>query len=364
MKFNEWVSRFEMALPNKAQLEQLIRDEAKLWSRRNQQKVRTDAKTLQRLITNLQGLTFGDARQLVRNVISDDGAITEDELPAINKAKFELLNMEGVLSFEYETAKFAEVGGLNNLKSWLKKRETVFHRRDELGIDPPKGIMLVGVQGGGKSLAAKAVSGMWSVPLLRLDFGALYNKFHGETERNLRESLKMAELMAPCVLWLDEIEKGISTQGNDGGTSQRVLGTLLTWMSETKNAVFVVATANDISKLPPELIRKGRLDEIFFVDLPDEKAREDIFEIHLEKRNLDAKEFDIKQLAKITAGFTGAEIETVIVSGLYHCYGQDTSLSSKIVINEIKNTKPLSIIMKESFDNLRSWANGRTISAN
>lgn len=363
-EIKRFVSRFDMALPNKEQLEKLIRREAKAWSVRHGKKVRTDSNTLARLINNLQGLTFADAQQLIRNVINDDGAITEDELPAVNKAKFELLNMEGILSFEYETSKFSQVGGLNNLKRWLKQREVVFHRREEVDLDPPKGLMLVGVQGGGKSLAAKAVAGMWSVPLLRLDFGTLYNKYHGETERNLREALKMAELMAPCVLWFDEIEKGISTQDNDGGTSQRVLGTLLTWMAENKKPVFVVSTANDISRLPPELIRKGRLDEIFFVDLPDQEARVEIFKIHLEKRKLKTSNFKLAQLAKSTNGFTGSEIEQVIVSGLYHSYGQDIPLTTEILLEEISNTRPLSVIMAEKINALREWAASRTIPAN
>ncbi|WP_144392311.1 AAA family ATPase [Pleionea sediminis] len=359
-----FVSRFNMALPNKEQLDKLIRREALVWSRRNGKKVKTDSRTLERLISNLQGLTLSDARRLVRNVIRDDGAITEDELPAINKAKFELLNMDGVLSFEYETSKFAEVGGLNNLKRWLKQREVVFHRREKIKIDPPKGLMLVGVQGGGKSLAAKAVSGMWNVPLLRLDFGALYNKYHGETEKNLREALKMAELMAPCVLWFDEIEKGISTQDNDGGTSQRVLGTLLTWMAENQKPVFIVSTANDISRLPPELIRKGRLDEIFFIDLPDSESRREIFAIHLDKRQLKSEDFDLHKLSEVSDGFTGSEIEQAVVSGLYHSYGQDCDLTTDILIDEITNTRPLSVVMAESLAALRQWAAGRTISAN
>ncbi len=363
-EIKRFVARFDMALPSKEQLELEIRREAKRWSQLNGQKVRTDSKTLERLISNLQGLTLSDAKRLIRNVIGDDGAITEDELPSVNKAKFELLNMEGVLSFEYDTAKFAEVGGLHRLKGWLKQREPVFHRQVDINLDPPKGLMLVGVQGGGKSLAAKAVAGMWNVPLLRLDFGALYNKYHGETERNLREALKMAELMAPCVLWFDEIEKGISTQDSDGGTSQRVLGTLLTWMAENKLPVFVVSTANDISRLPPELIRKGRLDEIFFVDLPDHQSRQDIFAIHLNKRKQDAGKFDLSQLADTSDGFTGSEIEQAIVSGLYHSYGQNKPLSTDMILEEIKQTRPLSVVMSEKLQALRDWAKTRTVSAN
>ncbi len=358
-----FAAKFQLALPNEEMLEKMIRSEAKRWSKANQgQKVKTDNQTLKKLVRNLIGMTVADARTLIKNVIGD-GAITEDELPAINKAKFELLDMDGVLSFEYETSKFSEVGGLKNLKGWLKHREAVFLDRS-IPLDPPKGMMLVGVQGGGKSLAAKSVAGMWGVPLLRLDFGALYNKFHGETERNLRESLKMAELMSPCVLWMDEIEKGISGNDNDGGTSQRVLGTLLTWMAEHNKQVFLVATANNIAKLPPELLRKGRMDEIFFVDLPDFQTRMEIFSIHIKKRDQDSSQIDLKALAQASEGFTGSEIEQAIVSSLYRAYSEKAVLNTQSIIADLNNTRPLSVVMAESMNQLRQWAQERCVSAN
>ena len=354
---------FQLSLPNEDQLETLIREEAKKWSRAHKgQKVKTDGATLKKLVRNLKGMTFADARTLIRNVIAD-GAITEEEIPALNKAKFELLDMDGVLSFEYETSKFSEVGGLKSLKSWLQQREQVFLDRS-IPLDPPKGLMLVGVQGGGKSLAAKSVAGMWGVPLLRLDFGALYNKFHGETEKNLRESLKMAELMAPCVLWLDEIEKGVSSGDTDGGTSQRVLATLLTWMAEKQQQVFIVATANDISRLPPELMRKGRMDEIFFVDLPGVAARKEIFSIHIKRRDQDTSKIHLPSLAEASEGFTGSEIEQAVVSALYRAYAEKCSLTTDSILEALKETKPLSIVMAEKIQALRDWASERTVSAN
>ncbi len=356
-------AKFQLALPSGNQLEKLVREEASVWSKAHHgQKVKTDQDTLKKLVRNLKGMTYADARTLIRNVIAD-GAITEEELPQINKAKFELLDMDGVLSFEYETSKFSEVGGLNNLKGWLKQRKAVFLDRD-IPLDPPKGLMLLGIQGGGKSLAAKAVAGMWGLALLRLDFGTLYNKYHGETEKNLRESLKMAELMSPCVLWLDEVEKGLSSGESDGGTSQRLLATLLTWMAENTHQVFIVATANDISKLPPELMRKGRLDEIFFVDLPDQPSREDIFAIHLERRNQDANKFDLSQLAKASDGFTGSEIEQAVVSALYRAYGGGSPMNTVSVVETIKQTRPISVVMAEKVQALRDWAKERTVSAN
>ena len=357
---------FEMQLPTNKQLENLIREEANIWSKvNNGRKVTTERKTLDLLVSNLSGLTFHDARSLIKNIIYDDGAITEEEIPEVNEAKFKLLEQGGVLTFEFETAKFSEVGGLNNLKRWLSQRQSVFHRvAGTEGLDRPKGMMLVGVQGGGKSLAAKAVAGMWNVPLLRLDFGSLYNKYHGETEKNLRSSLKLADLMSPCILWMDEIEKGLATSDSDGGTSQRVLGTLLTWMAENDNPVFIVMTSNDINRLPPELIRKGRLDEIFFVDLPCEATRKEIFLIHLNKRNHLADNFDLERLSNQSDGFSGSEIEQAVVAGLYSALAESTTLNTDILVEELKRTQPLSVVMSEKIIQLRSWAENRTVIAN
>ena len=361
------VARFEMALPNAQQLEDLIRTEAAQWSQENgNRKVHTDQRTLQTLIRNLTGLTFADAQQVIRNLIYDDGAISSDEMTEVNKAKYALLDNQSALHFEYETADFAEVGGLEKLKNWLVKRSPFFLGSDTETealalLDRPKGMLLVGVQGAGKSLAAKAVAGMWSLPLLRLDFGALYNKYHGETEKNLREVLKVAKLMAPCVLWMDEIEKGLATGDGDNGTSRRVLGSLLTFMAENRSPVFIVATSNDISQMPPELFRKGRLDEIFFIDLPQQPSREAIFRIHLNKRGQNLEHFDLPRLAEASEGFTGAEIEQVVVAGLYRSYSEKAELDTHALLEEITETNPLSVVMAEDIGALRSWAQNRTV---
>jgi SpoVK/Ycf46/Vps4 family AAA+-type ATPase len=291
-----------------------------------------------------------------------DGELSEMDVHDINKAKFALLDMEGVMSFEPNVKDFSQVGGLHNLKRWLITRRDAFIAEDNK-LDLPKGILLLGVQGGGKSLAAKAVAGLWGLALLRLDIGALYNKFHGETERNLREALKLADAMSPCVIWLDEIEKGMAQDGNDNGVSQRLLGTLLTWMAERKTKVFIVATSNDISKLPPELIRKGRLDEIFFVDLPDADVRKDIFMIHINKRNMLATEFDLHKLANATNGFSGSEIEQAIVAAMYTAASTANKLTTDILLQEIRNTSPLAVVMAEQIARLRLWAEDRTIPA-
>ncbi len=352
---------FALSLPTDEQIMAIIREEARHYSKQNGQvRIKTDNDTLRKLLANLQGLSAGDVRRLVRIAIWQDGAITEEDLPAVNKAKFALMDMEGAMSFEYETADFSQVAGLENLKRWLQARLEVIHAPDP-GTELPKGLLMVGVQGGGKSLAAKAVAGTWGLPLLRLDIGALYNKYHGETERNLREALQLADAMAPCVLWLDEIEKGLAQGSSDDGTSRRMLGTLLTWMAERKSRVFLTATSNDISQLPPELIRKGRMDEIFFVDLPDQAVRRAIFEIHLRKRELDPAQFDIERLALASDGFSGAEIEQAIVGARYSA-GRE-GLDTEAILTEIANTSPLSVIMAEQLQRLRAWARERTIPA-
>lgn len=357
-----YASRFRLALPSEDELLAIVRDEATAWSARNRNaRVRTDNRTLQQVVKNLRGMSHAEARALARNVICDDGAITQEDLPELNKTKFQLLDMEGVLSFEYDTARFAEVGGLSNLKRWLAERQDIF--LEGKAVDLPKGVLLVGVQGGGKSLAAKAVAGLWGLPLLRLDFACLYNKFFGETERNLREALLLAEQMAPCVLWMDEVEKGLASGDHDGGVSQRVLGTLLTWMAERKAPVFVVATANAIARLPPELVRKGRFDELFFVDLPDAAIRAEIFRIHLVRRELEPAGFDLAQLAAASEGFSGAEIEQLVVSALYAAQAQQQAVDQGLLLQGIQGTAPLSVVMAEDLEALRTWAAGRTVNA-
>ncbi|EKF73341.1 ATPase AAA [Alcanivorax hongdengensis A-11-3] len=360
-ELSRYCARFSLSMPDEQQLHHIVQDEARRFKQEKGERVRADRASLERLVRNLRGLSFEDARKLARGAIIHDGAITEDDLPEVNKAKFALMEMDGVLTYEYDTESFASVGGLQGLKDWLAKREHAFHGGH--GLDSPRGVMLVGVQGGGKSLAAKAVAGLWGLPLLRLDMGAIYNKFFGESERNVREALKLAETMSPCVLWIDEIEKGIAVGDNDGGTSRRVLGTLLTWMAENRSKVFMVATANDIERLPPELIRKGRLDEIFFVDLPEPPVREVIFRIHLQRRGQNPADFDLAALAGHSDGFTGAEIEQAVVAGLYSAGAANRTLDQTLLEAELAATVPLSVTMAESLARLRHWCQGRAVDA-
>ena len=359
------VTRFSLSLPDAQALAQLVREEAFAYSRDNGGKrVDIDADAARAVVRNLRGLSQDDARRIVRKLIYVDGALTQADVAELAKAKFELLNKDGLLHFEYETARFADVAGLAHLKTWIQQRRAAFlGLKSAAGLDPPKGLLLLGVQGCGKSLAAKAVAGGFGVPLVRLDFGTLYNKYHGETERNLRESLKHAEQLAPCVLWVDEIEKGLAGGDNDDGVSRRVLGYLLTWMAERREAVFLVATANQVQDLPAELLRKGRFDEIFFVDLPCATSRTEIFAIHLRKRKLNPDDFDLKVLATAADGFSGAEIEQAVVSALYAANAEKAAVAQSHVERALRETRPLSVLMAEQVAALREWAKERTVSA-
>lgn len=350
----------QLALPDVAARKQIVNQVAEQYARQHRKKVRAHTPSLDTLVRNLSGLTHSEVSRLARSAIYDDGAITPEDLPEVMKAKYSLLSRDGMLTLEHNTEAFSNVGGFTRLKSWLRQRQPAFE--GELpGLDAPRGILLLGVQGCGKSLAAKAVAGVLGIPLLRLDIAALFNKFHGETERNLRETLGAADNMAPCVLWIDELEKAISQGDHDGGTSMRLLGSLLTWMAEKQSTVFIVATANEIDALPPELVRKGRFDEIFFVDLPEAATRERIFGIHLSRRGYDQANIDCKRLAQASSGFSGAEIEQSVVAAIYAAHAQEVALNQNHILQEIKLTRPLSVVMAERINELRQWAQARTV---
>ena len=358
--------RFSPRLPDAAALLKLVREEAVAYARENGgRRVEADEDAVRQIVRNLQGLDLHDARRIARQLIHADGALTASDLPQLARLKFELLNRSGHLHYEYDTAGFGDVAGAARLKRWIGQRRAAFVGQAPPGLDPPRGVLLLGVQGCGKSLLAKAIAGGFGVPLLRLDFGTLYAKYHGETEQNLRAALASAEQLAPCVLWIDEIEKGVATDGGDGdgGVSRRVLGYFLTWMAERKSRVFLVATANAVMDLPPELLRKGRFDEIFFVDLPTAGARGEIFRLHLDKRKVDWSGFSLDGLAEASAGFSGAEIEQAIVSGLYAAHAEQRPLDTELLMAEIRGTRPLSVLMAEQVAALREWALERTVPA-
>ena len=357
--------RVPLSLPDLKELAGIMRGEAVAWQRECGRKLEVDNEAARTIVRNLLGLTAPDARRIVRKLIYNDGALGQADLPILMQSKFDLLNRSGLLHYEYATANFADIAGVSRMRAWVQQRRAVFlAATPDPVLDPPKGLLLLGVQGCGKSLAAKAIAGGFGVPLVRLDFGTLYDKYQGETEKNLREALASTELLAPCVLWIDEIEKGLASGGGeDGGVSRRVLGYLLTWMAERKSKVFVVATANAVHELPAELLRKGRFDEIFFVDLPRPDVRQQIFALHLTQRKLDPTRFDLPALAAASDGFSGAEIEQAIVSALYDAAGNGTALDQAVLVNALKQTRPLSVLMSEQVDALRAWAQGRCVAA-
>ncbi|HZX76047.1 AAA family ATPase [Lysobacter sp.] len=359
--------RYAPRLPDANALLKLVREEAENYAREHGgRRVEVDGEAVQQIVRNLRGLDPIDARRIARQLIFADGALGPDDLPQLARLKFELLNRSGHLHYEYDSARMDDVAGASRFKRWIEQRRGVFVSGDAPpGLDPPKGVLLLGVQGCGKSMLAKAVAAGFGVPLVRLDFGTLYDKFHGETEKNLRAALSSAEQLEPCVLWIDEIEKGLAGDGgdSDGGVSRRVLGYLLTWMAERRSRVFLVATANQIEALPPELLRKGRFDEIFFVDLPGPAAREQLFALHLRKRGLDPASFDVAGLVAASEGFSGAEIEQAIVAALYAAHAAKAPLGDFTLRAELKQTRPLSVLMAEQVQGLREWARGRTVPA-
>ena len=359
--------RFPLRLPDANALLKMVREEAREYAGQNGgRRVEVDAEAVAQIVRNLQGLSLTDARRIARHLVWRDGALGPGDLPELARLKFELLNRSGHLHYEYDTARFADVGGARRIKQWVEQRRAAFVQDPPPpGLEPPKGMLLLGVQGCGKSLLAKAVAGGFGVPLVRLDFGTLYDKYHGETERNLRAALASTEQLAPCVLWIDEIEKGLAADAGDGdgGLSRRVLGYLLTWMAERRSRVFLVATANQVQQLPAELLRKGRFDEIFFVDLPDAATRAEIFGLHLDRRELPREGIDLSALAAAAAGFSGAEIEQVIVSALYATHAAGAGLDTQALMQAIRETRPLSVLMAEQVQALREWALPRTVPA-
>jgi len=359
-----FATKYELPLPTTAQLKRLVSDLATDWMMEKNRKLKVAEKGIvNQLVKSLCGLSRADAERMARHAIWNDGIIDKTDIAEVAKRKFNLLNDNNVLNLELDYEELDDIAGFAGLKSWLEMRRDVFAGKVSLpGGDIPKGLLLLGMQGCGKSMAAKAVAGSWQLPLLHLDFGTLYNRFYGQTEENLRSALETADRMEPCVLWLDEVEKGLSAVSANDDTSKRLLGTFLTWLAEKKTSVFVVATANDVSALPPELMRKGRFDEVFFVDLPAQAVREAIFTIHLTRRDLRSESLDIERLAVMTEGVSGAEIEQLIVSAIYQKYAQQSEVDTQMISSLIDSTKPLSVLMREKMLALRQWAEGRAVS--
>lgn len=328
----------------------------------------------EKLINAAIGLTLQEAENAFARAMVDDGRLDISDLDIILEEKSQIIKKIGILEFIESDVDINDVGGLENLKKWLNKRDKSWlDSAKKYCLPSPKGVLITGVPGCGKSLVAKSISSMWQLPLLRLDVSRIFSGIVGSSEENMRRAIKVAEALSPSILWIDEIEKGFGGIGSSGdsGTSTRVFGTFLTWMQEKTKSVFVIATANNIDNLPPEFLRKGRFDEIFFVDLPTHKERTEIFRVHLEKRlkTPEAKgDFEItetvsKNLADITEGFGGAEIEQMVIAGLFEAFSEDRSLKLEDLQMAISNTIPLSITQKEQIMSIREWANVRAVSA-
>ena len=326
------------------------------------------------LCKGAQGLTLQEAENAFARAMVTKGRLSLNELDIVMEEKCQVIKKTGILEYVNTNINIDDVGGLENMKRWLKKRNNSWlgKAQSAYNLPAPKGILITGVPGCGKSMTAKAVSAMWQLPLLRLDVGKIFSGLVGSSEENMRKAIQTAEAVSPSILWIDEIEKGFGTQvgETDGGTSTRVFGTFLTWLNEKTKPVFVIATANNINRLPSEMLRKGRFDEIFFVDLPTFSERKMIFKIHLTKRLKDSisKDFELtdellSKLAKATEGFGGSEIEQAVISALFEAFSQDRTLIEEDLFKVINNTVPLSTTQAEQILTIRSWANDRAVAA-
>jgi ATP-dependent 26S proteasome regulatory subunit len=359
---------FQLGLPEAEDLLPGVKQVLAELNREQRIPVALDVVAMTQLAQNLVGLSEEEALRALRKSVLARGKADVGLLDAVLETKRETLKTEGLIETVRRDASFADVAGLRHLREWIAKRKsalTVEGRR--FGLVPPKGVLITGVQGCGKSLAARAVAGEWGFELARLDAGALYDKYVGESERRLHKALELAQKLAPLVLWIDEIEKAFASAGSSGdadaGLSQRLLATLLTWMQDRESGVFLAATSNNITVLPPEMLRKGRFDEIFFVDLPDTEVRAALFALHLKKRGRDAAGFDLARLAGASDGFSGAEIEQVIVAGLYTAFNAKQQLNTEILLVEIQSTQPLCVTRAEDVQSIREWAKTRAVAA-
>lgn len=359
------VQVMEMPLPDTNDLKTLMLQAKQRYDLSNRDYQESSA-----LIESALGLSTSEAQLAFSKAACQFRRLTESEIPFIVKEKEQVIRKSGHLEYFHPKATLDDIGGLDNLKSWLNRRRQSFTKdARDFGLETPRGVLLLGLPGTGKSLAAKAVANAWQLPLLRLDMGKIYGGIVGQSEANIRSALQTAEALAPSILWVDEIEKGLSgmqsSGATDGGTTSRVLGTFLTWMQEKEKPVFVVATANHIAQLPPELLRKGRVDEIFFVDLPVQQDRQDIISIHLKRRNRldDFTQDELDELALASKGFTGAELEEAIKEAMFLAFDEGHQLNKDDILKAIKATSPLSFTMAEMIQDTRAWAKGRAVPA-
>lgn len=360
------VTVIDVPLPGEGELMTILEEILSSVRGLPQVKLSEDPMLKEQVVKAALGLTANEAENIFSKAIVEGGGFDEGDLALILDEKKQIIRKGELLEyFEHEEG-LGEVGGLDELKTWVRSRSAAFtERARRFGLPEPKGLLLLGVQGCGKSLTAKAVAAQWKLPLLRLDVGAVFNPYVGSSESNMRKAIKLAESISPCVLWLDELEKGFAGMAagrggsGDSGTSMRVFATFLTWLQEKRKPVFVVATANSIEDLPPELLRRGRFDEIFFLDLPGRQARDAIFAIHFRRRGRDPGRFDLASLASRSEGMSGAEIEQAIVSALYRAFERGTELRTADVVASLAETVPLSMTMREPIEALREWAKQR-----
>jgi SpoVK/Ycf46/Vps4 family AAA+-type ATPase len=354
------VAVIDFPLPNMSELNEVLSQQLEKSSRR-----RISTETREKLLKSALGLTKDEAEKVYRKAQVTKGQLTESEVDIVLSEKKQLIRRNGILDYLEEDDTIDSIGGVEELKKWLRQRANAFtERAREYGLPQPKGMLILGVPGCGKTLVAKTTSRLWGLPLLRLDMGRVYDgSTVGKSEANLRNALKTAESLSPAILFIDELDKAFSGSGgsadSDGGTSGRIFGSFLTWMQEKTSPVFVMATANRVERLPGEFLRKGRFDEIFFVDLPTTEERQAIFKIHLSKRRRDISRFDLEQLAKVSEGFSGAEIEQAIIAAMYEAFAQDREFTQLDIIAAIKATLPLSKTMTEQVTALRDWARQR-----
>jgi AAA+ superfamily predicted ATPase len=358
------VSVLDVPLPSFRDLLQLLREIIAVVRQGNKARIDLTRPQAEQLIKAAQGLTLSEAENAFAKAIANDGVLDQHDIHLVLEEKRQVVRKSGLLEFVNVEEDLGHVGGLGSLKRWLDGRANSFGESARaFGLPAPKGLLLLGVQGCGKSLTAKAIARQWALPLLRLDLGRIFSSLIGSSEENLRRAIAVAESVAPTVLWVDEIEKGLSGSTGivtDSGVSARVFGTLLTWLQEKTAPVFVVATCNSIDAMPPELLRKGRFDEIFFIDLPSSEERREIFRIHLKRRDRDPGRFDLDALANAAEGFSGSEIEQAVIAALYGAFADSGQLTQGHLLKAVTESLPLSTTMSDEISQLREWARKRT----
>ena len=363
------VEYFDLPLPDRDRLHEIIKETFTRLSKTYSLKLQLDASGVDAMAANLRGLTEEEAERATSQALVTRYALCPETITDVLEAKKQLLRHSGMLEFIEASDTMASVGGLENLKRWLGQRRGAWEdSAREFGLEPPRGMIILGVQGCGKSLCARAVAGEWKLPLVKFDTSAVYDKYIGETEKRIRKVFQVAEGLAPCVLWIDELEKvfagsGPDSASADAGVSSRLLASFLSWMQDRKAAVFVAATCNNVTVLPPELIRKGRFDELFFVDLPNTAERKQIFSIQLAKRKRNPAEFDLDQAAAAAKGYSGAEIDAAVQGALYAAYSAKNQLTTQSLVDALSQTVPLSTTRAEEISALREWARTRAVAA-